>query len=385
MKKLCSEAQQFLERMHKERGSKYQNGGMTQRGLGFESYDPFQDTSRYGDVLKAGAAGFLGNRISSQAYFDYLNPDDPEKAKRLSMRSATITGGLNALGAGISMYGEARDYRDNAERIARQKANDYYRTPRDPYAYNEFLDNQYNNVAYKQGGMVGRRAVTKRRYQDGGEIEEEVVFEDAPQEQVVFDSASYAEQSSPSDMNMDYGPEDNLPMNSEGYDLASFRPTLGNVPISQVYGSEDVMGTMNSIATKESGGRYDVVNTSGGKHAINATGKYQFVPKYWHDKIAKFQGTEGQSMEDTMEKFRQSPQTQDAFMAHVTKNIYMPEVQKLMPLARQYGLTQDAVIKMLHYRGIDDTTKRLKSGDFQTPASEKARYNNPDIMSYITR
>ena len=179
--------------------------------------------------------------------------------------------------------------------------------------------------------------------------------------------------------------QDELPMNDsgQGYDLSKFTPTLGGAPLNNNFNASSVQGVIDQIAIKESGGRYDIVNTKGGSKAIFATGKYQFVPKYWHKQIAEFQGTQGRSMQETMEHFRQSPQTQDAFMQHVVSNVYMPAVKRMLPLARAYGLGQNELIKMIHYRGISDTEKRLQTGNFKVSASEKSTWNNPDILSYI--
>lgn len=221
----------------------------------------------------------------------------------------------------------------------------------------------------KYGGML---------FQDGGATPESYYAASTD----VFDSTS--EDSAPVVVEEAFysaGSLDAVPMSGGSIDLSKVRPTLGNEPIAVQKGT--VTDVINQIASHESGGRYDVVNTSGGAHAINATGKYQFVPKYWYKQIAEFQGTTGKSMQETMDTFKRNPATQDAFMQHVTNNIYLPEVKRLLPLARTYGLGQNELIKMLHYRGIADTRKRLETGNFKVSAEEKARYNNPDILSYI--
>ena len=227
---------------------------------------------------------------------------------------------------------------------------------------------------------------TKRYWQDGGMTDESGMYDSTQFERPpVQEDNSYVQAANQvfdsTEPESQY--QDELPMNEDGYDLSKFTPTLGSAPLVNSMTASTVQDTISRIGQKESGGRYDLVNTSGGKNAIYATGKYQFVPKYWHTQIAEFQGTQGKSMAETMEVFRKNPQTQDAFMQHVTNDIYLPEVKKLLPLARHYGLGQDALIKMLHYRGIADTRKRLETGDFSVSQRERSLYKNPDILSYI--
>lgn len=365
--------------MNKKR--KYQTGG---QNLGFDGTDPYFDRPAldpYADVLKAAGSAYLGNSISSKAYFDWLHPDDPAKAKRLSKRSAVLSGLVGAGSALVTQNGERRDYEANAKWIADRRAQDYYRVPYDRYSYNENLSNPYNQTGYKMGGRT--------RWQDGGSTVPEGFEPDyaetpeTPQndEQVVFDSTPQPEDQGYAQYDR-Y--EDDLPVKDDGmYDLSAFEPTLGNAPLRYSTDPNSIEGTISQIANHESGGDYGVVNTSGGSQALNATGKYQFVPKYWHQEIAKFQGTEGKTQAETMEIFRKSPSVQDAFMSHVVRDKYLPEVKELLPYAKRYGLDQNALIKMLHYRGIADTERRLKTGDFTVSQNEKRLYNNPDILKYV--
>lgn len=346
-----------------------------QTGAGFDTGDPYFDQPAfdpYADLLKSAGAAYLGNSISSKAYFDYLYPDDKVMAKKKSKQSALLSGAIGGASALVTQYGERQDYKRNAKWLADQRADQYYRVPYDRYSYNENLNNPYNQTAYKHGGKV--------RYQDGGEVEME-----APDEQVVLDSTfDDSQQGYQQDYPEYEAYEDPLPLTPDGmYDLNSFVPTLGNSPHRMNISSGDVASTVQQIARHESGGDYGAVNTLGGKAALNATGKYQFVPKYWHQEIAKFQGTEGKTQAETMEAFRQNPGIQDAFMSHVVSKYYLPEVKNLLPLAKQYGLDQNALIKMLHYRGIEDTRDRLRTGNFEVSQWEKKTYNNPDILSYV--
>lgn len=359
-----------------------------QNGLGFDARDPYFDQPTidpYTDVLKSAGSAYLGAGTQSKAWFDHLYPDDPERAKREAKRSSIAQGVVGGLSALSTQYGERQDYKRNAKWIADQKAKDYYHLPYDRYSYNENLSNPYNQTAYRQGGK------TRGYYQDGGmepDTENTETWDDseAPSEQVVFDSTGQGDGDGRDWEGMgDYDTyEDPLPLTPDGeVDYSAFRPTLGNSPLRTNITSGDVASTVSAIGQHESGGDYGAVNTMGGKAALNATGKYQFVPKYWAPEIAKFQGTEGKTQAETMEAFRQNPRVQEAFMNHVVSTYYLPEVKNLLPYAKRYGIDQAGLIKMLHYRGISDTKRRLFSGDFSVSQKEKTLYGNPDILQYV--
>ena len=363
----------------------YEDGGLyAQNGMGFNARDPYFDNPPIDpalDLIKSAGSAYLGNRMSSQAYFDWLYPDDKEKAKKLSQRSAAISGAVGGVSAALTQYGESQDYKRNAKWIADRQADQYYRVPYDRYSYNENLSNPYNQTAYKKGGKI-------RSWQEGGEVFDDEFEPDTEpvNEQVVFDSTQQGESNySDFDTYDSYeGFEDPLPLSPDGdFDLSKMTPTLGNTPHRMNITGGDVSSTVAEIAQHESGGDYGIVNRSGGAAAINATGKYQFVPKYWHKEIAEFQGTTGKSQEETMEAFRTNPKVQDAFMNHVVNKYYLPEVKSLLPMAKQYGIDQGGLIKMLHYRGIEDTRRRLRTGDFTVSQKEKKLYNNPDILDYV--
>lgn len=144
-------------------------------------------------------------------------------------------------------------------------------------------------------------------------------------------------------------------------------------------GAGEFANVINEIRYRESRGNYGTVND-----VSNTTGAYQFMPKYWADQIQDFMGIDpSASEEEVMEAFRTNPQAQDAFMVHVVNNIYKPQLPKLRPYAQKYGLNDEQLIKLMHYRGVGDATKRLKTGDFAVSEKEKKIYNNPDIMEYL--
>lgn len=141
--------------------------------------------------------------------------------------------------------------------------------------------------------------------------------------------------------------------------------------------SSDVI---NQIGLQESGGDYNAQNPYG-----SATGKYQFTNQ-WAGQIKNFMGLPDSFTRDqVMQAFRKSPQSQEQFMQYVTENIYKPEVEKLRPLAQKFGLDDNKLIRMLHYRGLGDTRKRLQTGNFEVSQAEKDRFRNPDILTYLNK
>lgn len=148
---------------------------------------------------------------------------------------------------------------------------------------------------------------------------------------------------------------------------------------SSLAGAGEFANIIDEIKYRESRGNYGRVND-----VSKTTGAYQFMPIWWADQIQDFMGIDpSASQEEVMEAFRTNPQAQDAFMVHVVNNIYKPQLPKLRPYAQKYGLNDDQLIKLMHYRGIGDATKRLKTGDFAVSEKEKKVYNNPDVMEYL--
>lgn len=138
---------------------------------------------------------------------------------------------------------------------------------------------------------------------------------------------------------------------------------------------------IQGIGQSESGGNYSVVNPTTG-----TTGKYQFHPKYWADQIRAYGNMPvGYGKEQVMEEFKKNPDLQEGFMNHVVENIYRPEIKKLKPYMDKYGFTEDQMIRFLHYRGIADTKRRLRTGDFEVSAEEQRIYRNPSILNYISQ
>lgn len=149
---------------------------------------------------------------------------------------------------------------------------------------------------------------------------------------------------------------------------------------NEYFSSTNPGDVINKIGKQESGGDYGARNPYS-----SATGKYQFL-KSWAGQIKSFAGYPNSfDADQVMESFRRDPRLQEEFMQHVVNDIYMPEVEKLQPIASRYGLDQDKLIRMIHFRGIGDTRKRLKTGDFSVSQEEKDRFKNPDIMSYLNK
>ncbi len=162
---------------------------------------------------------------------------------------------------------------------------------------------------------------------------------------------------------------------SQAYDK-SFSPISYSSGSTSSSGSGS-MSVIDSIKKHESGGNPEAENM------IGASGYYQFTPA-WADKIAPFMGLPANTPKaKVMEAFRKNPKAQDDFMQYVVEKIYKPEIERQRPLIDKYGFSDDEMIKLLHYRGVGDTRKRLKTGDFEVSQEEKKKYNNPDILTYI--
>lgn len=151
--------------------------------------------------------------------------------------------------------------------------------------------------------------------------------------------------------------------------------------MSQPEGEYTVDDTINRIGMQESGGNYDAWNKTS-----NTVGKYQFMEKYWADKIRPFMGLPSNvSDRQTMLAFQKSPASQEGFMRHVVETYYLPHLPEMRQLGAQYGLNDDQLIRLMHYRGIADAKKRLISGNFEVSEKEKAVYKNPDVMEYLNK
>jgi hypothetical protein len=219
-----------------------------------------------------------------------------------------------------------------------------------------------------------------RMKQEGGEIDSQIPI-DAPDTESLYspDFQSPVESSS-------FEPQETMKQGLESWIFQDDAP----MPDKQL--QSDYSNSFNPISSSNSSDNGDIISwikkhESGGNpdatNMIGATGYYQFTPM-WADKIAPFMGLpQGTSKDKVMEAFRKNPQAQDAFMKHVVDDIYKPEIEKLRPLANKYGFSDNEMIKLLHYRGIADTKKRLQTGDFEVSREEKEKYNNPDILKYV--
>lgn len=151
--------------------------------------------------------------------------------------------------------------------------------------------------------------------------------------------------------------------------------------MSQPQGEYSIEDTINRIGVQESGGNYEAWNKTS-----NTVGKYQFMEKYWADKIRPFMGLPSNvSDRQTMLAFQKSPTSQEGFMRHVVETYYLPHLPEMRQLGAQYGLNDDQLIRLMHYRGIGDAKKRLRSGNFEVSEKEKAVYKNPDVMEYLNK
>jgi hypothetical protein len=134
-----------------------------QNGMFFDPMGRYYSQDAGINTLKAAGAAYLGSRVAFDDFFA-SKIKDPEEAKDASNRYAAGSAALAGATSIFSAIGEARDYKYEMKRIAERKADEYYQVPRDRYAYDSYADNSFNNVAYKEGGMVEEPEVMR----DGG-------------------------------------------------------------------------------------------------------------------------------------------------------------------------------------------------------------------------
>lgn len=324
----------------------------------------------------------------------YYNAQQMGKAANMSTQNRNIFSGfltgVNVLESISNTYRGKMDYNNELERQKKLQSDSYVNVPYDRYAYNSNFNNSYNQVAYQDGGLTDEGW---QNYEDVYGIDNE----NGENKSIQFvDNAIDMQRKHIEDFNN----ETDIQNNQQEYDELSRYSFYENEQIKHDAAIDDWINTvmpnsfntsnnlnidrvLEEIKMRESGGDPYAVNKNGGEKATMATGLYQFVPKYWGEKIAKFQGTSNLSTAETMEYFKRNPDIQEQFMRHVVNNDYIPVVKELSPIANQYGLSQADLIKMLHYRGIKDTRERLQTGNFKISEKEKATYKNPDIMDYI--
>jgi len=215
--------------------------------------------------------------------------------------------------------------------------------------------------------------------QDGGEIDTESLYS-ADFQGVEQSSSLMAEdpESAFKSTMMEWIMEDEEPAQGQEYseEVVSETPTSGGNYSSS---TPEFSNVIDAIAYNESRGRYDVVNEK-----TQTVGKYQFMEKYWADKIRDYMGLPASmSKREVMNQFKNTPDAQEGFMKRTVAKEYMPEVKKMKPYADKYGLTEDDLVRIIHYRGIKNTWDRLRTGDFEVSQSEQEEFGNPSIEQYL--
>lgn len=244
------------------------------------------------------------------------------------------------------------------------------------------------NIGETLGSGSGK-SKSKERFrekQEGGEIDEDLYSEtfnpgydnssdsfndliEAEQTQMMKDQAF--------ENDIDWILQDSINRDqSESAETQSSQPDQSSQYTPRTFGN-----VIDKIGQQESGNNYAAWNETS-----NTVGKYQFMEKYWADEIKNFMGLPPQlTSRQVMKAFQNSPKSQDAFMNYVVETKYKPVLPEMRQLGKQYGFTDDDLIKLLHYRGISDTRRRLKTGDFKVSISEKKIYQNPDILEYLRK
>lgn len=105
------------------------------------------------------------------------------------------------------------------------------------------------------------------------------------------------------------------------------------------------------ISNIESRGNYQAENPNS-----SAVGKYQFLWNIWKNKIKTVTGI------DTKQDYLDNPDAQEQFMDHVILHDYINAVNKLKkePSAEKY--TDEQLMAMIHFQGLNGAKTYLKSG-----------------------
>lgn len=237
------------------------------------------------------------------------------------------------------------------------------------------------NKLYGESSNKSKSKDRFREKQDGGEIDEDLYSENFnPGYDTSSDSFNQLIEAEQTQMMQDQAFENDIEwilQDSINREESGYTPTQGG----QTYTPQTFGNVIDKIGQQESGNNYAAWNDTS-----NTVGKYQFMEKYWADEIKNFMGLPAQlSQRQVMKAFQNSPKSQDAFMQHVVETKYKPVLPEMRQLGKQYGFTDDDLIRMLHYRGISDTRKRLKAGDFEVSQEESQKYKNPNVLSYLNR
>ena len=329
--------------------------------------------------------------IIGRAYYD------PETGEQIPEPESQYQQGGLTFNNNIDQFLNSYNNQLEQQQMSNQMFQDHYDTQNDQKKM-KWKDLQKQGVSTLQQSYKDIQAELAKAVgmmQDGGEIEMDQMEMDNmgmnDVEQLDTESLYSPDFQSPygQEQEPEFEPEQSLQSSLESWIFQDNEPPASRElsqaydksfsPISYSSGSSgsSSMNVIDSIKHHESRGNPEAENM------IGASGYYQFTPE-WADKIAPFMGLPANTPKaKVMEAFRKNPKAQDDFMQYVVEKIYKPEIERQRPLINKYGFSDNEMIKLLHYRGVGDTRKRLRTGDFEVSQKEKDKYNNPDILTYI--
>lgn len=135
--------------------------------------------------------------------------------------------------------------------------------------------------------------------------------------------------------------------------------TIGDIPLENVSvinkAYEQYTGDINdfkeriyTVESKTSGG-YDAYN----KHT-GATGKYQFLPKYFRNEVARLFGV-------SWSEFAKSPELQERLMNYHINTLLKPTAKELMNKFPNSGLNEAQLMALVHFKGKGGAIKELSN------------------------
>lgn len=131
----------------------------------------------------------------------------------------------------------------------------------------------------------------------------------------------------------------------------------------------DVNSFKEQVAHIESRGNYNAMNKD-----TKATGKYQFIPRYHKEEVARLFGVDWNT-------FYTKPELQERYMDYWTEKTLRPTAQKLLAQYPNAGYNINQLMGMVHFQGEGGARSQLKQGTTNT----KVGYNAITTDQYVKR
>jgi len=171
-------------------------------------------------------------------------------------------------------------------------------------------------------------------------------------------------------------PSDNTSYNSPMFNPINDSKVVGN--FKDILASKETQGYKNPYiavaGVDEKDASIHSFNDLASKRASTGVGKYQFIWNIHKNDIKKVTGI------SDPDKFRYSPEAQEAFMDWFRDNKLLPEATKLKQ-KYQLPLTLDQTMAMIHLEGLAGLEKKIKSGTLNS-STYAGNFKNASPLNY---